>query len=146
MSDKIIKTSPTQTLYPDLYVRGEGYIVYFKVKQCKETNNPIAYLSRYKFCGTLNYDDSNIRLLEFCYDHIERTPNAQIIQKSDEDKHSPMMIFFIATHAVNNHGSPSNQVHLTNEEREGIPVFAVHNPSVKSLKIFNFDLSLLKQK
>lgn len=144
MSDKIIKTSP-RTLYAKLYVKGEGYIVYFKVMDCKTTKKPIAYISPYKFCGALNLDsDINIKLLEFCNDNIDRTPNAQIVRKSFADEHSSLTTFFSAVVAANSGGR--NHLHLTNENREGIPVYAEYNPKLKSLKIFNVDIEILKRK
>lgn len=136
----MIKTSPS-CAFPDLYIKGDGYIVYFKVKQ--ENRSPVAYISSYKFCGALNYENSRIRLLEFCSDHIERSPNAQIVRKSTIDEHSPLLTFFSAVHAVNNPGSSNH--HLTNENRDGIPVYAEHDPSMNTLKIFNFNLSQLKK-
>lgn len=124
--------------YPELYVKGDDYIVYFKVMKSRTTEELIAYISSYKFCGAYNNHASDITLLEFHNDDIRRMPNAQIVRKSVEDVHSPMATFLCAVRAVES-GGHSNH-HLTNENRVGIRVFAEHDKTRRSLKIFNVDL------
>lgn len=115
------------------------YIVYFEVRRFEEKFIPS--ISIYKFCGAYNHDNLDIKRLELVYDDFKRKPNAKIIQKDDDDYVHPNSLI-AAIVSLKNRGS--HQIMLTNENKIGLPVYALYIPHLNVLRIFNFDFSQLE--